>query len=222
MPDTCRCGTTLSSAIATARPWSAGTVRWTGSARSALVRSRPAGRYAFLGNFPQAFTHLPLTNSAINLDLYETGGGDALLGTHADRTARAAPERDRSAQPDSGNEAAGLSRATRSLGSRPETGERKVSSNGQQGVPLDAMISGEIRSHEIEECARCGSRFPTPGVEHQGRHYCCDRCAMGPSSRRKARMMVRMAPMLVGLVGAGAFAGWLAARGSRKTRSKEI
>ena len=78
-------------------------------------------------------------------------------------------------------------------------------------------MSGEIRPHEVEEWARCGSRFPAPGVEHQGRHYCCDRCAMGPSPRMKARMMVRMAPMLVGLVGAGAFAGWLAAHGSRKT-----
>ena len=92
-----------------------------------------------------------------------------------------------------------------------------MSSNGRQGVPLNAMMSGEIRSHELEECARCGSRFPAPGVEHQGRHYSCDRCAMGPSPRMKARMMVRMAPMLVGLVSVGAFASWLAARGSRIT-----
>jgi GH15 family glucan-1,4-alpha-glucosidase len=44
---------------------------------------------AFLGNYPQAFTHLALINSVIHLRLHEEGGTEALSGTHADRSKRA-------------------------------------------------------------------------------------------------------------------------------------
>lgn len=42
----------------------------------------------FLGNFPQAFSHLGFIHSALMLDLYDHGGRGAVRGTYADRTLR--------------------------------------------------------------------------------------------------------------------------------------
>ncbi|HET6521562.1 MAG TPA: glycoside hydrolase family 15 protein, partial [Geminicoccaceae bacterium] len=42
----------------------------------------------FLGNFPQAFTHLAVVCTALTLELSGLGGRDAVRGTHADRARR--------------------------------------------------------------------------------------------------------------------------------------
>ncbi|GJE56848.1 MULTISPECIES: glycoside hydrolase family 15 protein [Methylobacterium] len=43
---------------------------------------------SFLGNFPQAFSHLAFVHSALVLDLATHGGREAVKGTYADRTLR--------------------------------------------------------------------------------------------------------------------------------------
>lgn len=55
---------------------------------------------------------------------------------------------------------------------------------------------------QMEKCARCGGRFPGPGVERDGKLHCCDMCAEGPK-----RMMPRILPIAALLIGAGALLG---------------
>ena len=53
----------------------------------------------FLGNFPQAFSHLAFIHSALVLDLLDHGGREAVKGTYADRTLRETDRRSRPGRP---------------------------------------------------------------------------------------------------------------------------
>lgn len=65
-------------------------------------------------------------------------------------------------------------------------------------------------SQKMLRCARCGGHFPAPGVEREGKVYCCDKCARGPLGMKAG--MVAM-PLLI--LGAGGLAGfWVARRTS--------
>jgi len=53
-----------------------------------LYAEEVAEDMSFLGNFPQAFSHLAFIHSALVLDLFQHGGRAAVAGTYADRTLR--------------------------------------------------------------------------------------------------------------------------------------
>jgi GH15 family glucan-1,4-alpha-glucosidase len=53
-----------------------------------LYAEEVAEDQSFLGNFPQAFSHLAFIHSALVLDLYAEGGREAVRGSYADRTLR--------------------------------------------------------------------------------------------------------------------------------------
>jgi hypothetical protein len=58
----------------------------------------------------------------------------------------------------------------------------------------------------VEKCARCKGKFPGPGIEKEGKVYCCDKCARGPK-----KMMFKMAPIIAGIFGLGLLFGSLTA-----------
>ena len=62
----------------------------------------------------------------------------------------------------------------------------------------------------MQACAMCGGLFPGTGIIHQGKAYCCDKCA--DMSQRKLKMLKAMAPKVLGVLGLGAFFGYLFAR----------
>lgn len=56
----------------------------------------------------------------------------------------------------------------------------------------------------FETCARCGGRFPGPGIGWHGKVYCCDQCAVqAERSISKAGMLLKMLPIAALAVGVG-------------------
>lgn len=62
----------------------------------------------------------------------------------------------------------------------------------------------------MKACERCKGKFPGPGIEKEGKVYCCDKCAKGPG-----RMMPIIIPAVLGAFGLGFLAASLVQRNSR-------
>jgi hypothetical protein len=56
----------------------------------------------------------------------------------------------------------------------------------------------------MKTCARCKGKFPEPGIEKNGKLYCCDKCAKGPK-----QMMFKVIPAVLGVFGLGFLTGSL-------------
>ncbi len=69
-------------------------------------------------------------------------------------------------------------------------------------------------TESMQICAMCRGRFPGPGIENEGKLYCCDKCA--DYHRHKLHMAAAMAPKLLGILGVGAVAGYFLGRSRRK------
>jgi hypothetical protein len=56
----------------------------------------------------------------------------------------------------------------------------------------------------METCARCKGKFPGPGIEKNGKVYCCDKCARGAK-----QMMFKVIPAVLRVFGLGFLIGYL-------------
>jgi hypothetical protein len=63
----------------------------------------------------------------------------------------------------------------------------------------------------MQTCVRCGGHFPGPGVQHDGKVYCCDKCAAGPK-QMLPQMLLRMLPMAAFFMTVGVLLGRYSSR----------
>lgn len=59
----------------------------------------------------------------------------------------------------------------------------------------------------MQSCDLCAGLFPGPGIQLNDKVYCCDKCA--DAAQHKLRMLTKMAPKLMVVLGVGAFFGYL-------------
>ncbi|MBT9568243.1 MAG: hypothetical protein IV085_08080 [Thiobacillus sp.] len=68
-------------------------------------------------------------------------------------------------------------------------------------------------TESMHTCSMCGGKFPGPGIEEEGKLYCCDRCA--DFGQHKTHMLAAMAPKVAGVLALGLVAGFVLSRGTR-------
>ncbi len=69
-------------------------------------------------------------------------------------------------------------------------------------------------TESMHVCAMCSGRFPGPGIENEGKLYCCDKCA--DYHQHKFHMVAAMAPKMIGILGVGAIVGYIIGRNRSK------
>lgn len=59
----------------------------------------------------------------------------------------------------------------------------------------------------MKVCARCKGKFPGPGIEKEGKVFCCDKCVRGFRG-----MAPKVIPAVLGVFGLGFFAGYISTK----------
>lgn len=59
----------------------------------------------------------------------------------------------------------------------------------------------------MQSCDMCAGQFPGPGIQFDDKVYCCDKCA--DAAQHKLRMLTKMAPKILAVLGIGAIFGYL-------------
>jgi len=72
------------------------------------------------------------------------------------------------------------------------------------------METTDSMTRAMHTCAMCGGKFPGPGMEIEGKLYCCDKCA--DFGEHKTHMIAAMAPKVAAVFTLGACVGYIVGR----------